>query len=145
MRVYLIILVFYILEYNEEYGYDWPLRETEVKILDRHQEALVNYLHASEILPILHVMQGINKRQRESIDSEPTEYQKNEALLETVRRFSLKSYSVFIQCIRMSGHSHVADLLEYDGCKFFRLIITDMDMGRFLKTQPSPSLSRPNP
>lgn len=89
-----------------------------MKILDNNQEALVDCLIASKIIPNLHSKRGINKRQRESIDSEPTEYKKSEALLETVRQFSLKSYSVFMQCIRMSDQSLVADILEYDGCKF---------------------------
>lgn len=109
---------FLFVEYKEEFGLDWPLRETEEKILDCNQETLVDMLHSDELLPKLFSKGVFKKRQRDGISSKPTEHEKSEALLDAVRRFSLKSYFTFKECLRDSGQSHVADILENGGCKF---------------------------
>jgi len=59
----------------------------------------------------------ISKWHQEFIESKPTSHDKNEALLEIVRRLSLKAYSTLIKCLQDSNQGHIAEILEFGGGK----------------------------
>ena|SRR6218665_2454474 len=108
----------FCVEYQSEYGDDWPLTDNEISILDTNQESLVDLLDCSDLLIRLFSAQVINGRQRETIFSEPTNYRRNEILLDIIRRRSIDDYRRMVQCLHESNQSHVAEILDKGGGRF---------------------------
>ena len=102
-------------EDNGEYGEDWPLRDSEISILTTNQESLVDLLELIDLLRLLYSSNVINKRQRESISSKQTSHEKNEALLDILRRRSIHDYNITIKQLHHTKQSHIAKLFERGG------------------------------
>ena len=103
------------LEYKEEFGGDWPLREKEISILDANEECLVDLLDTRDLLCRMFSTGVINRRQMEYISSKPTSYEKNEELLGVLRRSSFSCYWQTIKCLRSSNQSHIAEIFDKGG------------------------------
>jgi len=103
--------------YGCEFGDDWPLNETELRGLDINRESLMDILDTTDLCVRLFSETVINDRQKQFIYSKPTNYEKNESLLDIMTKFSLRQYKKTIACIRDSNQSHIADLLSEGGGK----------------------------
>lgn len=104
-----------VLEYSTEFGEDWPLTKKEISILDTNDRHLVDLLELSDLLGRLYSSDVITSRQMDSISSKPTSHGKNEALLDILRRRSLRHYRKAITCLHQSQQSHIAEILEEGG------------------------------
>lgn len=104
-----------VLDYKAQLGGEWPLTEKEISTLDSNFEVLVDLLEPTELLGRLLSSKVISARQLEFISSKPTTYDKNEALLEILRRGSLASYWAAVRCLHASNQSHIAQILENGG------------------------------
>lgn len=102
-------------EYETDFGLDWPLSEEENKILDTNRESLIDTIDTSGLLIQLYSKGVVNIRQRDLIQSKPTNYKSNEVLVDIVTRLSRKSFFLFITCLRESNQSYIADILENKG------------------------------
>ena len=69
-------------------------------------------MDCSDLLARLYAAQVINKRQREAISAKPTDTEKNEVLLDILRRRSIDDYRQVVRCLHESKQSHVAEILD---------------------------------
>lgn len=102
-------------EYEIDFGLDWPLSDKENEILDSNRESLIDTIDTSGLLFQLYAKGVVNIRQRDLIQSKPTNYKSNEVLIDLVTRLSRKSFFIFINCLRESNQSYIADILENKG------------------------------
>jgi len=72
----------------------------------------VDLVDCSDLLARLYAAQVINKRQREAISAKPTDTEKNEVLLDILRRRSIDDYRQVVRCLHESKQSHVAEILD---------------------------------
>lgn len=104
-------------EYKSEFCLDWPLGDKENKVLDYNQAALVDILDTSDLLNRLFSQQVINMWQKEFIESKLTNHDKNEALLDIIRRLNRDAYYKLAKYLRYSNQEHIANILEFGGGK----------------------------
>lgn len=104
-----------VLDYKTQFGGEWPLTDKEISTLDSNFEVLVELLEPSELLGRLLSSKVISPRQLEFISAKPTTSDKNEALLEILRRGSLAAYWVTVRCLHATNQSHIAQILENGG------------------------------
>src|SRR6218665_1472197 len=95
-----------VTEHCPELGDDWPLTEREISILDKNQRVLVDLLECCDLLGLLYSHDVINRRQRDFVKSKTVTHEKNDALLEILRRTSLHNYKKTIRCLHLSNQSH---------------------------------------
>lgn len=105
----------YVSEYSGEYGGVWPLRTKEISRLRANHGSLVDLLDLTTLLGLLYSTKVINKRQKDSISSKSTSHEQNGALLEIVRRRSLRDYGQTIRCLHDSQQIHIAEILDCGG------------------------------
>jgi len=86
-----------------------------MSILETNHEMLVDRLDLNKLLTLLYSWNVINKRQRDSISSKPASLDRNETLLEMLRRRSLRDYNVTINCLHGTNQSHIAQMLDHGG------------------------------
>lgn len=91
---------------------EWPLTEREHRFLDQNQDALVEILDTCDLTNRLYSAEVINTWHKEFVESKPTRHDRNEALLNLIRRFGLKAYAKFIKCLRESNQAHIAESFE---------------------------------
>lgn len=104
-------------ERGPQFVENWPLTEKETSVLDSNYYALIDILDTFELINLLYSKEVINKRHRNFISSKSTPEDRNEALLEILRRCSLYSYKQTIICLRESNQNHIAEILETGGGK----------------------------
>lgn len=117
MSSYRLYLNEHFLEYADTYGEEWPLTSKEMSILDTNHGSLVDLLDLTDLLSLLYSSKVINNRQKDSISSKPTLHEKSEALLQILRRRSLRDYRETVTCLHMSQQSHIAEILSIGGGK----------------------------
>src|SRR6218665_115609 len=111
-----------VAEHRPEFGDDWPLTDREISILDTNRRCLVDLLKASDLIPHLYSHKVINNRQRDFVSSKTASHEKNDALLEILRRTSIQGYKKMIRCLRLSGQKHIEMILEEgEGKRFSNL------------------------
>lgn len=102
--------------YGKEFGSNWPLTKHEKTMLDVNEESLVDLIDIdSGLLTNFYSMQIINDRQRQTVSSKPTKFQRNKTLLDMLRRCSISDYTKAIKCLRDTNQSHIAEILEKGG------------------------------
>lgn len=104
-----------VLEYSDEFDEDWPLTGKEISILDTNHGSLVDLLQLPDLLGLLCSTKVINKRQNDSISSKATPHERNDALLDILRRRSLRDYHNTIICLCDSQQTGIAELLDSGG------------------------------
>lgn len=109
----------HIVKYLEENGdykaaFDgcWPLRKEEIKVLDINHECLVDLIETEDLIMRMFAKGVLNVRQKDFIASKATPHEKNEALLDILRRRSLKDFLVTIACLKETNQTHIAEILE---------------------------------
>lgn len=100
---------------------DWPLTDKENNILDDNQAVLVDILDTCDLLNRLYSEGVINKWQKTFIETKPSYFDKNEALIDIVRRLSRANYCKLIKCLSDSNQDHIADIFENGGGKSINL------------------------
>lgn len=100
--------------YIEEFGDDWPLSNDFIKILNVNQENLINTIDPSHsgLISILFSKDVISLREYDFISEKPSKQEKNTALLDIIRRRSVKDYDSIVSCFGDSNQKHVADILK---------------------------------
>lgn len=91
------------------------MTDKEIDIIQSNYEALIDLLDTDGLINCLYASGVINEKQREFISLQKTTYDKNEALLEILRRCSLASYWQTIRCLHADNQRHVADILDTGG------------------------------
>lgn len=104
-----------VLDESDAFREDWPLTRKEMTILETNHRSLVDLLDLTDLLGRLYSSDVINRRQMDSISSKPTSHEKNEALLDILRRRSLRDYIQTIACLRLSQQRHIAETLDKGG------------------------------
>ena|SRR6218665_1965573 len=104
-----------VLEYSDEFGEDWPLTDKEISILDKNRGSLVDLLELKDLLGPLFASKVINKRQTETISSKQTSHERNDILLDILRRRSLQDYHNTIKRLCESQQRHIAEILDNGG------------------------------
>lgn len=94
------------------------MTEKEISILDANQERLIDLLDLSDLPGRLYFSKVINRRQVNFISSKPDSKSRSEALIDILRRRSLRDYWQTISCLRESDQSQATEaaaLLGTDG------------------------------
>ena|SRR6218665_395192 len=115
--------------YGLAFGDDWPLSENDLRRLDINRESLMDLLDTTDLCIRLFSEKVINDRQKQFISSKPTNYEKNEALLDILSKFSLRQYKKTIACMNDSNQSHIANLLSDGGGKLSFKHYSDIGWG----------------
>lgn len=102
-------------EYRIEFDLDWPLRKKEIDILMDYQESWIDDLDSCGLISLLYSKKVINKRQMDFIKSKQANFEKNEELLNILRRCSLIAYNKTIDCLLATNQPHIAAMLEGNG------------------------------
>lgn len=100
-----------------------PLTDKEETTINVNQEILVELIErTSQLAQQLHFKGVVNKRQMDYICGHPGDMKKNEALLDILRKRSIRDYQETICILRMSGQDFVADILQKGGtCSVYKL------------------------
>jgi len=102
-------------EFEAEYREFWPLLENKLEKLITNRQALIDGLDLSYLSFKLYFKDVINKRQHEFILSKPTNSEKNEALLEMLRRGSIRQYYQTIESLRELNQDNILKVLKESG------------------------------
>lgn len=106
-------------EFKEEHRELWPLLENQLEKLIINHQTLIDGLDSSYLSYKLLFKDAINKRQHEYILSKSTNSEKNEALLEMLRRGSIKCYNQTIESLYELKQDRILNILEYtEGGKY---------------------------
>lgn len=111
------VFLFFSLVYDPEFNEDWPLRDNEMKSMRVNRVKLIEIIDSQDLCIYLLSKGVINTRQREFISSKSCNSEKNEALLDVLRRFSVKQFRICVTGLRQSNQSHVAEVLSKSGGK----------------------------
>lgn len=108
--------------YRTEYGSDWPLGDREIKIIDRNFDKLSTSLLTSHGFFEKMLSNGIiNYEQMEFLKNETKHSFKHcEDFLSILRRFSRRSFSSTLECLRELKQDHVASMLEEGDGRFYK-------------------------
>ena len=110
-------------EYCQEYGLDWPLTKTEISILHNNSKSLIVLLKSNlhDLPGRLYFSRVINKKQMKLTlcrkDEDMIRHSKAQALLDILRRRSIRDYWQMIRCLRQANQeklTDIADILEPD-------------------------------
>lgn len=106
-----------ITAYKEEFGDEWPLTGELIKILNVNQGNLIDTIDPthSGLVNRLFAAKVMNQRQYAFISEEPGTARKNTALLNILRRRSIKDYKSTVDCLNASNQKHVAEILNRGG------------------------------
>ena len=91
-----------------------PLSKLRLKILQQERQKLIERIDSENSLLIdkLFADGVLNKRDKERITAERTNYRKNRVLLDAVSRKSQSAYDRFLQALKDVGQEHIATELE---------------------------------
>lgn len=98
-----------------EFEDDWPLIDDQIRTLRTNHESLVDLMEPVELVVQLYSSGVLNLRQRNFVDSKPTTHEKNEAILEILKRCSIKSYRLIISCLFKQNQHSIANIMEFGG------------------------------
>ena len=96
----------------------WPLSERIVRAMDSNRHSLLDLIDSSELVYELFAKSIINCRHKEAISSKSTSYERNEALLDILRRISIHDYSKAMTCFHATKQSHIVQALSEGGSRF---------------------------
>lgn len=102
-------------EYNSNFGEEWPLGEKEMKTLRANHGSLIDLIDIGDLCVRLYSKEVINVRQKEFVSSYSRNFERNEALLDIVGRFSGRQFRILIDCLHESNQSHIAEILTEGG------------------------------
>lgn len=97
--------------YNPQFGGDWPLSYRELQILDANRKYLVDQLQLRTLLDKLHAAQVISKKQRDFISDKSGFRERNEALLDLLKRGSQDNYKKVVECLLASDQRNIVQIL----------------------------------
>jgi hypothetical protein len=101
---------------NAEFGDDWPLEDDRIKQLNMNHGHLINIIDpCSGLNGELRSAGVTNERQYGFISQERNTISKNKAILNIIRRQSIKDYNTTILCLTKSGQPHIAEILQGPG------------------------------
>lgn len=132
--------------HREEFGDEWPLTEDLIKILDENREALIDIIDPNHngLIDSLLSAKVITQRQRTFISEKPDTLTKNTALLNVLRRLSVKGYKSTVNCLEKSNQKHVAEILSRGGGRLNSMVLKAGNTGpcTILKKSQFSSYSR---
>lgn len=97
---------------NAENTDDWPLTCRETKLIDTNYDVLTQVLDPNNLVFQLYSRCAITMEQMQTIKCKPTDFERSDALLEILRRKSLRDYSVMISTLRESNCGRAGNILE---------------------------------
>lgn len=101
--------------YDAKFGDEWPLFDEEEKTLNINQSTLVENIEPTELIEQLLAKAVITQRQYIVMTSLPNPIAKNELLIEFLTRASRRNYQLVIECLNLTGQTHIAEFLKKGG------------------------------
>lgn len=98
--------------YMSDFEDDWPLDRNQLHILDGNRDCLVILINPSTaFINQLLTKEVIGVGERDFVASRATDVEKNEALLDILRRTSKRIYKKAIDCLRETYQERIANIL----------------------------------
>jgi hypothetical protein len=97
--------------YNPQFGGDWPLNIRELQILADNRKNLVDQLQLRHLLDKLQAAEVISKKQKDFISDKSSFRERNEALLDLLKRGSQDNYKKMVGCLLASDQRNIVQIL----------------------------------
>lgn len=107
-----------VVVYVSDFGEDWPLDKKQLQILDGNRNCLVILINPTTAFTNqLLEKEVISVREKDFIASKAIDFDKNEALLDILRRTSKRNYRKAINCLQETYQDRIANILLMQGGK----------------------------